>query len=45
MLRADMDALSIKEETNLPYASQIKTIDTNGKEVRSGPGIDKVSEL
>lgn len=22
MLRADMDALPIKEETNLPYASQ-----------------------
>jgi len=33
LVRADMDALPIKEETNLPYASKIMTTDINGNEV------------
>ncbi|MFH1594506.1 MAG: amidohydrolase [Candidatus Omnitrophota bacterium] len=32
MVRADMDALPIKEETGLPYASTIKTKDKDGNE-------------
>lgn len=32
MVRADMDALPIKEETNLPYASQITIKDSTGKD-------------
>ncbi len=33
MLRADMDALPIKEETGLPYASSLTTTDPEGKNV------------
>src|SRR3954464_10020744 len=33
MLRADMDALPIKEATGLPYASKTTTIDREGKTV------------
>jgi amidohydrolase len=33
MLRADLDALPIKEQTNLPYASTVRVTDTSGKEV------------
>ncbi len=33
LVRADMDALPIKEETNLPYASQVVTKDEDGQEV------------
>jgi amidohydrolase len=33
LLRADMDALPIKEETELPYASTKRMKDVNGKEV------------
>ena len=33
LVRADMDALPIIEETNLPYASKVKTKDQTGKEV------------
>jgi len=33
MLRADMDALPIKEETDLPYASNVTAIDRNGNTV------------
>ncbi|OEF09425.1 amidohydrolase [Vibrio genomosp. F10] len=32
MFRADMDALPIKEQTNLPYAATEKTIDADGHE-------------
>src|SRR5581483_12401687 len=31
MLRADMDALPVKEETGLPYASKITATDSTGK--------------
>lgn len=33
MLRADMDALPVKEQTGLPYASTVTAIDENGTEV------------
>ena len=33
MLRADMDALPVKEETGLPYASKVMTADADGKTV------------
>jgi amidohydrolase len=33
MLRADMDALPVKEETGLPYASTITATDNDGKSV------------
>ena len=33
LIRADMDALPVPEETGLPYASQIKTNDLTGREV------------
>src|SRR6266576_6563836 len=33
MLRADMDALPVKEETGLPYASKITAADNEGKSV------------
>lgn len=33
MIRADMDALPIVERTELPYASRVKAIDRDGKEV------------
>src|SRR5437764_3136618 len=33
MLRADMDALPIKEATGLPYASSVTTTDSEGKSV------------
>src|SRR4051812_17959324 len=33
MLRADMDALPIKEATCLPYASSVTTTDSDGKSV------------
>src|SRR5436190_3821669 len=33
MLRADMDALPIKEATGLPYASSVTTTDSDGKSV------------
>ncbi len=33
MVRTDMDALPITEETGLPYASQVKTKDETGSEV------------
>lgn len=33
MVRADMDALPVPEETGLPYASTVKTKDETGKEV------------
>jgi hippurate hydrolase len=32
MLRADMDALPVKEETGLPYASTVTATDTDGNE-------------
>jgi len=31
LLRADMDALPIRERTSLPYASTVETIDTDGE--------------
>jgi len=31
LLRADMDALPIREQTNLPYASTVETVDTDGE--------------
>lgn len=33
LLRADLDALPVKEETGLPYASQIRTLNDDGNEV------------
>jgi amidohydrolase len=33
LMRADIDALPVKEDTGLPYASKAKGIDPNGKEV------------
>lgn len=33
MIRADMDALPIEEETNLPYASRKKALASDGREV------------
>lgn len=33
LVRADMDALPVKEQTGLPYASQVKTKDDHGREV------------
>ena len=33
MVRADMDALPVKEETGVSYASNVKTTDENGNEV------------
>jgi hippurate hydrolase len=33
MLRADMDALPVAEETNLPYASKVRTTDARGATV------------
>src|SRR5579863_6093325 len=33
MLRADMDALPVKEATGLPYASKVTVIDRDGKSV------------
>ena len=33
LVRADMDALPIKEETNLPYASKVAVQDSSGKEI------------
>lgn len=33
LVRADMDGLPVLEETNLPYASKVKTKDGDGKEV------------
>jgi amidohydrolase len=33
LLRADMDALPVKEDTGLPYASTVTAADTDGKEV------------
>ncbi len=33
LVRADMDALPVKEETDLPYASEVKAKDPHGKEV------------
>jgi hippurate hydrolase len=33
MLRADMDALPVREETGLPYASTVTATDHNGKTV------------
>ena len=33
MLRADMDALPVREETGLPYASTVTTTDQRGREV------------
>ena len=33
MLRADMDALPVKEETGLPYASKVTATDSTGKTV------------
>jgi hippurate hydrolase len=33
MLRADMDALPVKEETGLPYASTVTAADSNGETV------------
>ncbi|MBE9014565.1 amidohydrolase [Chroococcidiopsidales cyanobacterium LEGE 13417] len=33
MLRADMDALPIEEATDVPYASKVKSTDSNGKTV------------
>ncbi len=33
MVRADMDALPVTEETGLPYASQVRTQDEEGREV------------
>src|SRR5690606_1044841 len=36
MLRADMDALPIAEDTGLPYASKVTTKDADGKTVPVG---------
>ena len=33
LLRADMDALPVREATGLPYASEVTTTDADGKEV------------
>jgi hippurate hydrolase len=33
LIRADMDALPVVEETGLPYASQVKTTNASGQEV------------
>ncbi len=33
LLRTDLDALPVKEETGVPYASQVRTMDENGNEV------------
>src|SRR2546421_7473939 len=33
MLRADMDALPVREETGLPYASTVTATDSNGETV------------
>lgn len=33
MLRADMDALPVEEATGVPYASKVKSTDSNGKTV------------
>ena len=33
MLRADMDALPVKEATGLPYVSKVTTTDSTGKTV------------
>lgn len=33
MLRADMDALPVREDTGLPYASRVTTTDTSGNQV------------
>jgi amidohydrolase len=33
MLRADMDALPVQEATGLPYASKVRTADSDGKSV------------
>ena len=33
LLRADMDALPVREATGLPYASQVTTTDADGQEV------------
>src|SRR5688572_20820121 len=33
LVRADMDALPIVEETGLPYASKVRTRDADGREV------------
>ncbi|HEY1171767.1 MAG TPA: amidohydrolase [Verrucomicrobiae bacterium] len=33
MLRTDLDALPVPEQTGLPYASKVKTVDPDGKEV------------
>ncbi len=33
MMRADMDALPIKEETGLAYASQVMATDSNGNSI------------
>ena len=33
MVRTDLDALPVKEETGLPYASKVTTTDANGREV------------
>ena len=33
LLRADMDALPVHEDTSLPYASTITTTDAGGAEV------------
>jgi hippurate hydrolase len=33
MLRADMDALPIRENTGLPYASEVTATDNKGNEV------------
>src|SRR5213082_781491 len=33
MLRADMDALPVKEDTGLPYASTVTATDSNGENV------------
>src|SRR5690349_9243557 len=36
MLRADMDALPVKEATDLPYTSQVTATDEDGKTVPVG---------
>ena len=49
LLRADMDALPVREATGLPYASQVTTTDADGREVPVddvlGPGTARLRLL
>ena len=41
MLRADMDALPVREQTGLPYASTAVARDDDGSEPSHVPGVDE----